>query len=69
MYNLQCCHPQDFELQIFMEKQPVTEKLLKKVTEKIVLEVKPRKVVLFSAYVRGTACPDSDLDFLVRMVP
>lgn len=48
-----------------MKNQPVTEELLKEMTEKIVREVNPRKVVLFGSYARGTARPGSDLDFLV----
>jgi len=48
-----------------MQNQPVTEELLKEMTEKIVKEVNPRKIVLFGSHARGNACPDSDLDFLV----
>jgi predicted nucleotidyltransferase len=48
-----------------MQNQPVTEELLKEMTEKIVREINPRKVVLFGSHARGTARPDSDLDFLV----
>jgi predicted nucleotidyltransferase len=48
-----------------MQNQPVTEELLKEMTEKIVREINPRKVVLFGSHARGTAHPNSDLDFLV----
>ena len=48
-----------------MQNQPVTEELLKEMTEKSVKEVSPRKIVLFGSYARGNARPDSDLDFLV----
>ncbi len=48
-----------------MQNQPVTEELLKEMTEIIVREVNPRKVVLFGSYAKGTARPDSDLDFLI----
>jgi len=48
-----------------MQNQPVTEELLKEMTEKIVREVNPRKIVLFGSYAKGTARPDSDLDFLI----
>lgn len=48
-----------------MQNQPVTEELLKEITEKIVREVNPRKIVLFGSHARGNARPDSDLDFLV----
>jgi predicted nucleotidyltransferase len=49
----------------YMQNQPVTEELLKEITEKIVREVNPRKIVLFGSHARGNARPDSDLDFLV----
>ncbi len=49
----------------YMQNQPVTEELLKEMTEIIVREVNPRKVVLFGSYAKGTARPDSDLDFLI----
>ncbi|MEI6214141.1 MAG: nucleotidyltransferase domain-containing protein [Desulfuromonadales bacterium] len=48
-----------------MQNQPVTEELLQEMTEKIVREINPRKVVLFGSHARGTARPDSDLDFLI----
>jgi predicted nucleotidyltransferase len=48
-----------------MQNQPVTEELLKEMAEKIVREINPRKVVLFGSHARGTARPDSDLDFLI----
>lgn len=48
-----------------MQNQPVTEELLKEMTEKIVREVNPRKIVLFGSHASGNARPDSDLDFLV----
>lgn len=43
----------------------VTEELLKEMTDLIVREVKPRKIILFGSHARGTARADSDLDFLV----
>lgn len=43
----------------------VTEELLKEMTDLIVREIKPRKIILFGSYARGTARADSDLDFLV----
>lgn len=43
----------------------VTEKLLQEMTDLIVREVKPRKIILFGSHARGTAHADSDLDFLV----
>jgi len=43
----------------------VDEELLKHMTETIVRELAPEKVVLFGSHARGIANPDSDLDFLV----
>lgn len=43
----------------------VTEELLQEMTELIVREVNPRKIILFGSYARGTSHADSDLDFLV----
>lgn len=43
----------------------VTDELLKEMTDTIVREVKPRRIILFGSYARGDARPDSDLDFLV----
>jgi predicted nucleotidyltransferase len=48
-----------------MHNQPITEKLLQEITEKIVREINPRKVVQFGSHARGTARPDSSLDFLI----
>lgn len=48
-----------------MENQLVTDELLKEMTDRIVKAVNPRKVLLFGSHARGTARPDSDLDFLV----
>jgi len=43
----------------------VTEELLQEMTDLIVREVNPRKIILFGSHARGTARADSDLDFLV----
>ena len=43
----------------------VTDELLQEMTDIIVKEVQPRKVILFGSHARGEAGPDSDLDFLV----
>ena len=48
-----------------MQYQPITKKLLQKMTSKIPRAIKPRKVVLFGSHARGTARPDSDLSFLI----
>jgi len=43
----------------------VTDELIKEMTDIIVREVSPRKIILFGSHARGNARPDSDLDFLV----
>ena len=43
----------------------ITDDVLYEMTDIIVRDVHPRKVVLFGSHARGTAHPDSDLDFLV----
>lgn len=43
----------------------ITDEVLHEMTDRIVREVNPHKVVLFGSHARGTARPDSDLDFLV----
>jgi len=43
----------------------VTDELLREMTEVIVREVHPRKIILFGSHARGTARPDSDVDFIV----
>lgn len=48
-----------------MQNQPVTETVLQEMTDLLVREAKPRKILLFGSYARGTARANSDLDFLV----
>jgi predicted nucleotidyltransferase len=48
-----------------MQPQPITKKLLQEMTKKNVREINSRKVVLFGSHSRGTARPDSNLDFLI----
>lgn len=43
----------------------VTDELLEEMTATIVRGVNPRKIILFGSHAKGTARPDSDLDFLV----
>lgn len=38
---------------------------VKEITEKIVREYQPEKIILFGSYAWGTPAPDSDLDFFV----
>lgn len=44
---------------------PVTDELLRHMTEQIVEAVNPRQVILFGSHARGDARSDSDLDLLV----
>jgi len=45
--------------------QPTISKLLDQVTEKLVLALKPEKIILFGSYAYGTPTEDSDIDLLV----
>jgi hypothetical protein len=45
---------------------PVTDDVLKEITEKIVGAVHPKMIILFGSHARGTAGPDSDLDLIVE---
>ena len=47
--------------------QPVTDELLRKVTERIVDALTPEQVILFGSYAYGKPTPDSDVDLLVVM--
>ena len=47
--------------------QPVTEALLKEITDRIVQTLKPEKIFLFGSYAYGKPKMDSDLDLLVIM--
>ena len=45
--------------------EPVTDDLLRRITDAIVGAVNPVKVILFGSYARGNARQDSDVDLLV----
>lgn len=47
--------------------QPVTDELLKEVTERIVDALTPEQVILFGSYAHGKPTPDSDVDLLIVM--
>lgn len=46
-------------------KPPVNAKLLKEITRRVVVKIKPLKIILFGSYVYGKPTKDSDLDLLV----
>lgn len=46
---------------------PVTETLLQEITERVVENFDPEKVILFGSHAAGIARPDSDIDLLVIM--
>ncbi len=48
-----------------MPLQPVTPQVLQAMTDAIVREANPEKVILFGSHARGDARPDSDVDLLV----
>ena len=43
----------------------LTDALLQEMLDVIIKAVNPRQIVLFGSYARGTAGPNSDLDFLI----
>ena len=45
--------------------KPTISKLLDQVIEKLVLALKPEKIILFGSYAYGTPTEDSDIDLLV----
>lgn len=46
---------------------PVTDDLLRQVTERIVSVLAPEQVILFGSYAYGEPTPDSDVDLLIVM--
>jgi predicted nucleotidyltransferase len=47
--------------------QPVTDELLREVTERIVEALAPERVTLFGSYAHGKPTPDTDVDLLIVM--
>lgn len=43
------------------------QNIIREIVKRIVSQFDPEKIILFGSYARGTAGPDSDLDFLVVM--
>jgi predicted nucleotidyltransferase len=46
---------------------PVTETLLQEITDRVVENFAPEKIILFGSHASGAARPDSDIDLLVIM--
>jgi uncharacterized protein len=46
---------------------PVTPRLLREVTQKLVQAFRPKKIILFGSYAYGKPTSDSDLDLLIVM--
>jgi uncharacterized protein len=46
-------------------KPPVSGKLFKEITERIVAKIKPEKIILFGSYAYGRPNKDSDLDLFI----
>ncbi len=44
---------------------PITRQLIKEITRRIVLKIKPEKIILFGSYAYGKAKKDSDLDLFI----
>ncbi|MDA8325329.1 MAG: nucleotidyltransferase domain-containing protein [Nitrospiraceae bacterium] len=49
------------------QKKPAVQNIIREIVKRIVSQFDPEKIILFGSYARGTAGPDSDLDFLVVM--
>jgi len=46
---------------------PITEELVREITQRVVDECHPEKIILFGSYAYGMPTPHSDLDLLVVM--
>ena len=45
----------------------VAQNLIADITQTIVANLQPRRVVLFGSHARGTPAPDSDIDLFIEM--
>ena len=50
-----------------MAKANIDDEVLRSITETIVQNLRPRRIILFGSRARGEECPDSDYDVLVEM--
>jgi predicted nucleotidyltransferase len=48
-------------------RPPVDESLIREITQRIVAELHPRRIILFGSRARGDQRPDSDVDLFVEM--
>lgn len=46
-------------------QNPITEEKIQEITQKIVKEFKPEKIILFGSYAWGNPSEDSDVDFFI----
>lgn len=47
--------------------RPITDELVREITDRIVEQFHPRRIIAFGSYARGEHGPDSDLDLIVEM--
>ena len=50
-----------------MKTRRITPELIDKMAKRLARRFKPERIILFGSHARGTAGPDSDVDFLVIM--
>ena len=52
---------------IIDQRSVIDEALIREVTERIVKNFHPKRIILFGSQARGDAKPDSDMDLMVEM--
>jgi len=55
------------EVPDILHRRRIPQRAIRAVTERVVDEFSPRRVVLFGSYARGSPRPESDVDLLVIM--